>query len=196
MSFWTRAEQELLISIGSSRPTAAHVESNWPYYVSRLDTCEGFTAERELEPPEGGRMVSGTVDLSEYAWIRLRPALGSEQLEAERAELAASLELKRSSSEYAAGPSERELLIRANAEEPYWALVQTDMAIWQKRMAASPVSTQIEEVRYADDRPDSPAWMGTWLVPRRALQIRRARRQLTEDQRQVLRGRLASFRQA
>lgn len=205
MAFWKLAEQELFITINNaadgdsdvSSVHRAHMSSNWPYYVTRLEACEGFTVAEDHRPEEGGRQISGEVDLSEFAWFRLRAQLSDGQLEEfalRRAELPSTPVITHSA--YKPGPGERELLVHGNAADPYWLTVQTDMATWLGRLDRNPYAVCVEEQPYVLPAGAEPVVLRTYRVPRKLLQIRRNRPRYSEEYLAELRGRMEQMRAA
>jgi hypothetical protein len=201
MSQWTRAETELLINISSEEPQTALVTTNWPFYVSRLAACEAFSEDQPFVPAAGHSLV-GRVDQGDYTYLHLRKQLSVPQ-QAEFAAQKAQLPAPTSTPiNYRTGPYERETLLHAEPLNPYWMVVDTDMAHWIRRLDQHPWAVLIAEQLYVGADPDTGEAVGeeeageftdrhrVYYVPRQLLSIRRKRRQLTDEQKQALRDRL------
>lgn len=187
MGFFKRAELEFMVALSSDAPSSAHAYTNWPYYLTRLQRCEGFTATEDQRPDESSRVLSGYIDLSEYNYLWLRKHMGSEAAEnrfwAERAKLQdAEAEPQASPVQVLAG--EKETVIHAEASEPYWLRITTEMAHWLRRLDEHPYAVKVAETIYADDSRQA-----TYLLPRKLLTIRARRPRLSEAQLSVLRER-------
>lgn len=197
MSFWNRYETELLIGFSSKAPSEARVITNWPLYVNRVDACEGFSLFRELCPQEGGREISGTIDQSEYSYVYLRRHM-SDQQQAEFDAAKAQLDDMQSEIvDYRPMSFERETVMLAGISERYWLNITTDMGTWIRRLDNHPYAVCVAEQIYgrapeegSDVTEADVDRQRTYMLPLGLLSIRKARRQLTEEQRQELRDRL------
>ena len=196
MGFWSRAETELTINIASEQPHVLSVTTNWSYYVSRLVACDGFTLLGEHNPTAGGREITGTVDISDFAYVRIRDTFGSDKLiaafEREKARLP---QMTSGPIPYRADSFERETLIHAEQLDRYWMRVDTDMGTWLRWMDDNPYAVCVEEHLYAgaastDGLTDRRR---LYMVPRELLRIRRARPQISDAQREALRERALSW---
>lgn len=193
MGYFKKAELELFISIPSSSPHEALVYATWPYYVERIKRCEGFTVQEDWRAPEGGEALTGILDLGDYNYLWLRKSFGSEQAEEEfqarRAEL--PQQPARQIINYRVEPHERETCFHAEAVDPYWVRVMTDMAVWLKRLEAHPYAVCVEETR---SRAEDTYCLRDYRLPRKLLTLRRARPRYSEEYREALRQRLARVR--
>lgn len=193
MSFWKKAEMELLLALSSDDPNTVSAYTNWSFYASRLERCEGFAAQEDWRPEGGGRLLRGEIDIREFNYIWLRKHMGSDAAEsrfwAERAKLAsgddevAAFEPIRSLAKI--GPGEKETVIHAEMINPYWLKITTDMAHWSRRLDEHPYAVPVAEVLYADDSRQA-----SFLLPRKLLTIRSRRPQLSEEQKDRLRERI------
>ena len=195
MGFWNRNETEVHLSIAADEPARIGVYTNWPYYLTRFERCQGFTLTEHSEPVEGGRMISGTLDVSEFPYLWLRKAFGSERAERAYWRLRADLPTTPESvdSNYKVGVHERETLFIGVASEPYWLRVETDAAIWLRRLDKHPFAVCLHETVYAAEGSQPRACNRVYLLPRSLMTIRAHRPQYTEEHREELRARLASF---
>jgi hypothetical protein len=194
MGFWNKQETELHMTIGSD-PSKIAVYTNWPYYVTRMMRCEGFTVSADHQPKEGGRLVEGVIDQSEYRYIWMRKNFGSdkgeEEFEQAKAKLAPAV---MSETDFRLAAHERVTHFMALAIEPYWIFIETDSAVWQRRLSEHTYAVLVEERRYSNDDEGSPAMYQRYAFPRSLMTVRAARPQYTEEHRQALRERLASFK--
>lgn len=160
-----------------------------------MERCSGFTLGKAYEGKEGGRLITGSIDLSLYNYLWLRAGFGSERGERaywqERELLVA--EPTRVNTEFRLAAHERETHFMAVAAEPYWLSIETDAAVWQRRLRAHSYAVLIGEQLYRDDAENS---YQHYMFPRSLLTIRRARPQYTEEYRQQLRERLQAARPA
>src|SRR3954454_13961378 len=92
MGHWSTAETELTIHISAGDPHAARVRTNWRRFATRFERCEGFETTSDFEAADGGREISGTLDLGagKYLWLRRDP--GSDAARARFAAQAAKLQ--------------------------------------------------------------------------------------------------------
>ena len=203
MNYWSQAETEFFINITTDKPNQFSVGTNWAFYIKRLMDCEAFDLVKDYQPAQGGREVRGYVDQSGYSYIYLRRTL-SEAQEAEFQQEKAKLPpLVEEQTEYKAGVGERETVIHVEKDSSYWMRIGTDMAVWIRQLEVHPYAVLIKEQLYSNVEVDSdgneiPNEEGgdfsnrhrTYLMPRHLLSIRKARRKLTEAQKQVLRDRI------
>lgn len=193
MSYWTRAETELLVNISSDEPHRALVTTNWKSYVSMLRDCEGFQETDRFEPAEGGVEVRGVVDLSEYSWLFLRRSLSDGQLAQFEQEKAKLPPLAVTEIPYRPEPHERETLMHTEPLNKYWLMISTDMAHWVRRLDEHPFAVCVSEARFrgADSADDAHTDRHrTYMLPRQLLSIRKKRREVSEEERERLRRQL------
>lgn len=193
MSYWTRAETELLVNISSEEPHRALITTNWKSYVSLLRDCEGFEEIKRFEPSEGGVEVQGTVDLSEYSWLFLRRSLSEGQLSEFEQEKTKLPSFTVEEIGYRPESHERETLIHAEPLNKYWLMVSTDMAHWVRRLDEHPFAVCVSEARYAGAESTEDAHTDrhrTYMLPRQLLSIRKKRREVSEEEKQRLRRQL------
>jgi len=192
---WTRDELELHLSITTENPSQVSVYTNWPYYVTRVENCEGFQEESAYEM-SGGKAVSGIIDVSEYQYLWLRKSFGSERSDhaywQKRMEL--PQEPVKETSNYRAEPHERETHFMLVAADPYWFSIETDAAVWQRRLDKHPYAVCILDMAYASSSADEGQSYKKYLLPRSLLTIRKARPKYSEEHREQLRQRVKSFR--
>jgi len=203
MGYWSRIETELLINAASQEPNLMSVRTNWARYVNRLDQCEAFQEQGRFEPQQGGVEVHGTIDQSEYTFLHFRQHMTDEQQAQWETEKAKLPELVSTPTEYRPAAYERELLIHGEITDGYWLTVQTDMAVWIRRMERNPFAVLVAEQLYRaareDDEPgedeDLTDRHRTYMIPRQLLTIRRNRPQLSEERKQELSKRMSALRE-
>jgi hypothetical protein len=184
------------LSIDAAEPARIGVYTNWPYYLTRFERCQGFTLITASNPQEGGREINGVLDVSEFNYLWLRKTFGSER--AERAYWQARKLLpkkpERIDSDYRVGANERETLFVATADEPYWLTIETDAATWLRRLQAHPYAVCVHETAYAQEGANARTFNCSYRLPRALLTIRAHRPQYSEEHLQKLRERLQTFR--
>jgi len=196
-------ETELLITASSQAPNLMSVRTNWKRYVNRLAQCEGFEEQYRFAPDEGAVEVFGTIDQADYTFLHFRQRMTDKQRaqwEAERAKLPEPVSTP---TEYRPAAYERELLIHGEILNGYWLTLQTDMAVWIRRMEHNPFAVLVAEQLYRaaredDDHGDDEDLTDrhrTYMIPRQLLTIRRNRPQLSDERKQELSERMAALRE-
>jgi len=192
MGYWSRAETELLINLEGRDPALAHIITNWPAYINRLQQCQGYQQSAEWIAPDGKKEINGQVSLTPFRFIHLRAKL-AESAVAEWKQAKLELpELEQVESPFRLGPGERETIISATQEDGFWAWVCTDMMWWMKTLEDNDWAVLVKEVAYAGADDGGSAVQQTYAVPRALIQIRKSRPQLTDEQRGKLIDRLKS----
>jgi hypothetical protein len=200
MAFWTRQETELHIGFTGAEPSVASVVTNWPYYITRLQRCEGFEPRSEYTPAEGGKELRGDINLREanFLWLRrhIQSDRGLARFQEERAQLPGTPVV--SDTAYHPDSGERATLIAGYADDPYWLTIDTDMANWITRLDRNPFAVCVSESRYRDaENIQGRPYGRIYKFPRALLTIRRTRprgRDLTDEERQELRERMHAMR--
>lgn len=192
MGYWSRAETELLINLEGRDPALAHVTTNWPAYINRLQQCQGYQQVGEWVAPDGKSEINGQVSLTPFRFIHLRSKLAESSVAEWEAAKAQLPEFAKVKSPFRLGPGERETIISATQDENFWAWVCTDMMWWMKTLEENDWAVLVREVHYAGADDGGSAVQQTYAVPRALLQIRKSRPQLTDEQRSKLIDRLKS----
>jgi hypothetical protein len=91
---------------------------------------------------------------------------------------------------------ERETLLRACAEDPATLLMQTDSAVWLRRLADHPFAVLTGELFYSDHTDEQESVQRTFLLPRGLLSIRRNRPRYSEEHLRRLSDRMSRIRAA
>lgn len=186
MGYWSRAETELLINLEGRDPALAHVSTNWQSYIKKLEGCQGFEQVGTWTAPDGRQEISGQVNLHPFRFLHLRSKL-ADSLHDQFAEHKAELpELSKVSSPFRLGPGERETIISATQDEPFWMWICTDMMWWMKTLQDHDWAVLVREVEYAGADDGGSAVQQTWAVPRTLLQVRKARPQISDEQKAKL----------
>jgi hypothetical protein len=117
MGFWNKYETEMHLAIAAADPLRVGVYTNWPYYLTRFERCQGFTLVSAHEPAEGGREINGELDVSEFNYLWVRKTFGGELAERNywRERKALAKKPENTTSDYKAGPHERETVFVAVA---------------------------------------------------------------------------------
>lgn len=190
MGYWTKPETELLINLVGREPAQANVYTNWPRFITRLNSCEGFTAGSTWQAPGGGEELLGSISLSPYRYLYLRRSLG-DSVKADFEERKAELpEAKVFDTDFRLGTGERETVLQACLQDPYWLTITSDMTWWLKRLEDNPWASLLEEQHYAGSDDGGIEYMRTYAVPLQLLQIRRRRPRLSDSEKQARADRL------
>jgi len=183
MGYWTKIETELIINLQGRDPAMAEVNTNWPKYASRLQSCEGFQETERFEPEGGpGLELSGSVSLAPYRYLYLRKSLSDASLEEFNSRKASLPKLKSIKTAFRLGTGERETVLQAGLADPYWLFICTDMTWWLNRLENNKWAVLLEKQDYAGSDDGGVEYMSTYAVPLRLLQIRRRRPQLSQQQ--------------
>lgn len=177
------AEQELILSIATGDPKTVGVIASWPRWQRRLQACAGFSGRH-------GAVVSEGEFPLKHLWLRRHlGASGQAEFARRRAELPPLLE---SVSDYRPDAGERETRFLAVRDQGYWLEVESDAAVWVTRLLRHPFFVPLQRVEYAN----GDCWI-SGVVPLSLLTVRKTLpqgRPLSEDEKQVLRERLAAAR--
>jgi len=190
MGYWNRSETEFIINLAGREPAIAYVSTNWASYVNKLKACQGFQMNEEWIAPDGRSEINGQVSLNPFRFIHLRSKLAlssHDQWKQEKEQLPQFTQVQ---TPFRLGPGERETVISAVQDEPFWAWACTDMMWWMKTLDANQWAVPVREVQYAGADDGGSAVQKTYAVPRALLQIRRSRPQLSDEQRAGLLERL------
>jgi hypothetical protein len=194
MGSWLRSERELLITYRSDDPRRPTIRTNWPFYVTRLERSEGFQLTAAYGQDPADRDIEGVMDLRQFNYLHLRSRLEGralQEFERRRGELPYQPQI--TDSDYRVGPYERETVFCAVKDDPYWMTVDTDMAVWQRRLDRNPYAVLVEITRYAGGDGEAHE-RRVYKFPRRLLTVRRNRPRHSEEHRAKLRERLLTAR--
>ena len=180
MGYWTKAEVELLINLEGKEPGKAQAYTNWPRFINRLNSSEGFDQLSTWSADDGSREMRGNISLAPYRYLYLRANLAAGGQDEWNRQQALLPKLKSYQSEFRLGTGERETCLLANMADPYWLHISTDMSWWLRRLQDNQWAVLIEEAHYAGTDDGGIDCMSTYVVPLSLLQIRRARPQLTD----------------
>jgi hypothetical protein len=184
-----KSEQELVINIWSMNGTAS-VYASWPRWRRRILACE------EVVVPMNHKEIVEAQMPAKMIWLRRH--LGSAQKAAfpEQRDLLLAAQNNEVIYRTTTGnimANERETTLHAELVTPYWLFIGTDLKNWQERLSKHPYFVLLEEMQYANG---DDVW-SYGAIPLSLLSIRKKRhqgRQLTDDERQALRDRLAKLR--
>lgn len=191
MGYWTKPETEIIINLQGREPAQANVYTNWPRFASRLSSCEGFSPASTWQAPGGGEELIGSISLSPYRYLYLRRSLGESSrpdFEERKSELP---EPRVFDTDFRLGTGERETVLQACLDDPYWLTISSDMTWWLKRLEDNPWAVMLEEQHYAGSDDGGIEYMRSYAVPLKLLQIRRRRPRLSEEERRARSERLS-----
>lgn len=186
MGYWSRSETELLINLEGRDPALAYIQTNWQSYIKKLQECQGYEQTGSWTAPDGRQEINGQVTLNPFRFLHLRSKLAGslvEEFEQAKAELP---EFSQAKSPFRLGPGERETVISATQDEPFWMWICTDMMWWMKTLQEHDWAILTREVEYAGADDGGSAVQQTFAVPRALFQVRKARPQISDEQKAKL----------
>lgn len=192
MGYWSRDETELIINIEGREPGTALVYTNWSIYANKLRDCQGYSEGGAWQSPDGKWQIDGKVSIAPFKYIHLRSDLAASKHDEFKQRAAKLPEAKHEESLFRLGTGERETLIVACQDDPFWISICTDMLPWLQRLEKHQWACLVEEVHYAGAEDGGSAIQRTYLLPRALLQIRKVRPRVTEERRQALISRLGN----
>lgn len=169
MPFWTEQETELLIAISESSPNMATIATNWGLYKSDLERCPAFALN---ETKTNGEVI-GDLDLSTdpLMFFDSFPSAKDREIFNERASEIA--EPRFETSAFRPAPGERETLISACADNPYWLRIDTDMPVWMERLDQHPFALLLRASEYTSGNEPPVLGGRAYLMPRSLLAFKR-----------------------